>query len=132
MTDRRRDVVDLSEFRRRRTEHLAGGMTSAEALTGAARLGRLLRPSGQRVSISLTLAGFQQAVRLAADGFERLARRAAIVGSGLLLQRRLAVDVDAHLSSSGEWISPVCRGWLCLSCPGMSCHHRCHPGGHIR
>lgn len=62
------------------------------------------------------------------DAFIRHARLAA---GGTLLLARLGVDVDAARVPAGEWTSPACTGWLCSSCPGLECHHRCH-GGPLR
>lgn len=61
--------------------------------------------------------------------FSAAAQRAS---GGALLFARQHVDVHADLVEADEWMSPDCRGWLCSSCPGLACHHRCHPDGELR
>jgi hypothetical protein len=79
-------------------------------------------------------AGFAETMRRAAQaarGWAGLQRHARETAGAVLLAARRTVDVDATVDA--DWISPVCRGFLCSSCrPDLRCAHRCHHEGNLR
>lgn len=101
-----------------------------------AKLGR--GPSSLTVVLTADVSGFRTAMARSIALADRLTlsmialgRAADRAAGGPLLLARLAVD--PYATADRDWISPVCRGWICSSCsPDLACAHRCHPEGHLR